>query len=65
MMPSDSSRRSRMWYWLLLILCGYAAVYSLALNIVVAVIATEIARMLRLPQTADRTQPSDYVEHAA
>ncbi len=42
---------------------GYAAVYSLVLNIVVAVVATEIVRVLHLRPGADQTQPSDYAEH--
>ena len=44
---------------------GYAAVYSLVLNIVVAVIATEVVRALKLAPSADQTEPADYVDHAA
>ena len=41
---------------------GYAAVYSLLLNIVVAVIATEVVRALHLPPGQDQTQPADYAD---
>jgi solute:Na+ symporter, SSS family len=41
---------------------GYAAVYSLVLNIVVAVIVTEIVHALHLPPGSDQTRPSDYAE---
>ena len=41
---------------------GYAAVYSLILNIVVAVIATEVVRVLHLPPGRDETEPADYLE---
>src|SRR5690242_9519521 len=41
---------------------GYAAVYSLVLNIVVAVIVTEVVRVLHLPPGKDETQPADYRE---
>jgi SSS family solute:Na+ symporter len=41
---------------------GYAAVYSLLLNIVVAVIVTEVVRVLHLPPGKDETQPADYRE---
>jgi solute:Na+ symporter, SSS family len=41
---------------------GYAAVYSLVLNIVVAVIVTEVVRVLHLPPGKDETLPADYRE---
>jgi solute:Na+ symporter, SSS family len=37
---------------------GYAAVYSLVLNIVVAVIVTQVVRVLHLPPGKDETQPA-------
>jgi SSS family solute:Na+ symporter len=39
---------------------GYAATYSLLLNLSIAVIATLIVRALKLPQSADSTQPDDF-----
>ena len=39
---------------------GYAALYSLILNVIVATVATLAMRASGLTQPADRTQPADY-----
>ena len=44
---------------------GYAALYSLIINIVVAIVLTVILRMLCAPAGRDQTAPDDYEREAA
>lgn len=46
--------------WFGYIVPGYAAVYALALNLIVSVAGTLLARALGLPKSPDATQPSDF-----
>jgi SSS family solute:Na+ symporter len=41
---------------------GYAAVWSLALNVVVAVVVSLLVRMARMRHGEDRTRPEDYLD---
>ncbi|HKU19359.1 MAG TPA: hypothetical protein VJP80_08965 [Candidatus Saccharimonadales bacterium] len=44
---------------------GYAALYSLIINIVVAIALTVTLRALRAPAGRDQTAPDDYEREAA
>jgi solute:Na+ symporter, SSS family len=46
-------------------LTAYEAVFALALNLVVAVVATLVLRALRVPDGVDETSPADYDELTA
>ncbi|MET0378588.1 MAG: sodium:solute symporter family protein [Spongiibacteraceae bacterium] len=39
---------------------GYAAVYALALNLIISIVGTLLVRAVGLPQSADATQPTDF-----
>lgn len=41
---------------------GYAAVYSLILNLVVAIVVSALVSIFKLKRNADQTQPEDYAD---
>ena len=43
---------------------GYAAIWSLAVNLIVAVLASVLFRLLGMKQSVDRTRPGDFLDVA-
>lgn len=41
---------------------GYAAVWSLIVNLVVAIVVSIVVRLLRMSHAEDRTRPEDYLD---